>query len=227
MQQPLQHDTPLARLEAIQGQIAQVCHGCGRLPASVTLIAVSKTHNDMAIRPLLAAGHRQFGENRVQESLLKWPALKSDFPGVELHLIGPLQSNKVKEAVTLFDCIHTIDRPKIADAIAAELVRQFKPMKLFIQVNTGAEPQKAGIQPADAAAFVEHCRRNLALTISGLMCIPPLEEEAAVHFAWLAKLASELQLPELSMGMSSDFETAIEFGATLVRVGSSIFGSRN
>jgi PLP dependent protein len=190
------------------------------------LIAVSKTYEAAAILPVLEAGHRLFGENRVQEAQGKWPALRQTFPDIELHLIGPLQSNKAREAVALFDCIHTIDRPKIAEAVAAEMAKQSRQLKLFVQVNTGEEPQKAGIIPRETMAFVDMCRKQLNLNIAGLMCIPPVDEEPAVHFAFLAKLAREAGLPELSMGMSADFETAIRFGATYVRVGSAIFGSR-
>lgn len=215
------------RLAAVEARMAASAQAVHRDPASVTLIAVSKTFDAAEIRPALEAGHRTFGENRVQESQSKWPELKAAFPGVALHLIGPLQSNKAKEAVALFDAIHTIDRIKIAQAVSAEMDKQGKPLQLFIQVNTGAEPQKAGIAPAEAASFVRHCREDLRLQIFGLMCIPPVEEECAVHFAFLAKLAKELGIYGLSMGMSGDFETAIEFGATHVRVGSSVFGSRD
>ncbi|MEQ1697796.1 MAG: YggS family pyridoxal phosphate-dependent enzyme [Hyphomicrobiaceae bacterium] len=215
-----------SRLAAVNSRIIEVCKSAGRDPASVNLIAVSKTFGADAIRPVLEAGHRRFGENRVQESQAKWPDLKAEFPGVELHLIGPLQSNKAKEAVALFDAIHTIDRLKIAETVAAEMARQGKSLELFVEINTGMEPQKAGISPHDAQAFVAHCRDTLKLPVTGLMCIPPVEEEPAVHFAFLAKMARELDLPKLSMGMSSDYETAIEFGATHVRVGSSIFGHR-
>lgn len=214
------------RLAAVQSRIIEVCKSVSRDPASVNLIAVSKTFGPDDIRPVLQSGHRRFGENRVQESQAKWPGLKAEFPGVELHLIGPLQSNKAKEAVALFDAIHTIDRPKIAEAVAAEMSKQGKSLDLFVEINTGMESQKAGIAPQDAPAFITHCRDSLKLPIQGLMCIPPVEEEPAVHFAFLAKLARELNLPNLSMGMSSDFEAAIEFGATHVRVGSSIFGQR-
>lgn len=213
-------------LADVQARIAAAARNAGRDPASVNLIAVSKTFGQEHIRPVLDAGHRLFGENRVQEAKAKWPELRERYPETELHLIGPLQSNKTREAVALFDAIHTVDRPKIARAIAEEQARQQKRLKLFIEVNTGEEPQKAGILPRDAAGFVAHCRDELALEIAGLMCIPPLEEEPAVHFAFLAKLARDLALPELSMGMSGDFETAIGFGATYVRVGSAIFGSR-
>lgn len=214
------------RTHSVQNEIAQACRRAGRDPASVTLVVVSKTFGAEAIRPVLAAGHRVFGENRVQEAQAKWPALRAEFPGIELHLIGPLQSNKAKEAVALFDVIHTVDRKKIADVLAAEMARQGRRPAMFVQVNTGNELQKAGIAPEEAPEFVAYCRDTLGLPVGGLMCIPPVEEEAAVHFAFLAKLAKELGLPRLSMGMSSDFATAVEFGATHVRVGSSIFGGR-
>lgn len=215
-----------AALAAVQSRIAEAARAAGRDPAAVRLIAVSKTFDAPDIRPAIAAGQRLFGENRVQEAKGKWPALKAEFPDLELHLIGPLQSNKAKEAVALFDAIHSIDRPKIAKAIAAEMAAQGRRLELFVQVNTGEEPQKAGILPREAAAFVRLCREELKLPIAGLMCIPPVEEEPAVHFAFLEKLARELGLAGLSMGMSGDFETAVAFGATHVRVGSAIFGSR-
>lgn len=218
--------TPATALAEVQARIAATAREANRDPASVNLIAVSKTFEAEAIEPVLAAGQRLFGENRVQEAKSKWPALREKYSGVELHLIGPLQSNKAREAVQLFDIIHTIDRPKIAKAIAEEQARAGKSLKLFIEVNTGEEPQKAGIPPHEAATFLAYCR-ELGLNIRGLMCIPPVEEEAAVHFAFLAKLARDLNLPELSMGMSGDFEAAIAFGATYVRVGSAIFGSRH
>ena len=198
----------------------------GRAAGSVTLIAVSKTFGAEDIRPVLDAGHRDFGENKVQEAQGKWPALKEDYPDVRLHLIGPLQSNKAKDAVALFDAIHSIDRPKIARAVADEMAKQGRKLQLFLQVNTGEEPQKAGVMPREAAAFVAMCREDLKLDIAGLMCIPPVEEEPAVHFAFLEKLARETGVAGLSMGMSGDYETAIEFGATHVRVGSAIFGAR-
>ena len=219
-------DDAAGRLGEVETRVAIAARGARRDPADVKLVAVSKTFEAPAILPVLKAGHRLFGENRVQEAKAKWPALKTQFPDVELHLIGPLQSNKTKEAVELFDAIHSIDRPKIAHAIAEEMKRQGKRLPLFIQVNTGEEPQKAGVLPKDVAAFVARCRDELALDVAGLMCIPPVEEEAAVHFAFLAKLAGEQGLMGLSMGMSDDFETAIAFGATHVRVGSAIFGSR-
>ncbi len=198
----------------------------GRAAGSVTLIAVSKTFGAEDIRPVLDAGHRDFGENKVQEAQGKWPALKGDYPDVRLHLIGPLQSNKAKDAVALFDAIHSIDRPKIARAVADEMAKQGRKLQIFVQVNTGEEPQKAGVMPREAAAFVAMCREDLKLDIAGLMCIPPVEEEPAVHFAFLEKLARETGVAGLSMGMSGDYETAIEFGATHVRVGSAIFGAR-
>jgi len=219
-------DDAAARLREVETRIAIAARGAKREPEEVKLIAVSKTFEAPSILPLLKAGHRLYGENRVQEAKTKWPALKAQFPGVELHLIGPLQSNKAKEAVELFDAIHSIDRPKIAHAVAEEMRRQGRRLRLFVQVNTGEEPQKAGVAPKEAAALVALCLDELKLDVAGLMCIPPLEEEAAVHFAFLAKLARELGLEELSMGMSEDFETAIAFGATYVRVGSAIFGSR-
>ncbi|WP_295557387.1 YggS family pyridoxal phosphate-dependent enzyme [uncultured Hyphomicrobium sp.] len=224
MTNPALHSPPAALAE-IETRIAAAARETGRDPASVHLIAVTKTFGAEDIRPVLEAGHRLFGENRVQEAKSKWPELRTLYPGLTLHLIGPLQSNKAREAVELFDAIHTIDRPKIAKAIADELARQGKRLQLFIQVNTGEEPQKAGIAPKDTADFLAHCR-TLGLEIAGLMCIPPVEEDPAVHFAFLAKLAGDLGLSELSMGMSSDFETAAQFGATYVRVGSAIFGSR-
>jgi pyridoxal phosphate enzyme (YggS family) len=213
-------------LADVKARLAAAAREAGRDPASVHLIAVTKTFGPEAILPVLEAGHRLFGENRVQEAKAKWPELRGRFPDLALHLIGPLQSNKAREAVALFDAIHTVDRPKIAKAIADEQERQKKRLTLFVQVNTGEEPQKAGIPPQETAAFLAHCRNDLGLEIAGLMCIPPVEEEPAVHFAFLAKLAGDLGLPELSMGMSGDFETAAELGATYVRVGSAIFGAR-
>lgn len=220
------HETAPERLKRVRDEIVAAAGAAKRSPADVELIAVSKTFDMDAVRPVLAAGQRVFGENRVQEAERKWPVLKGEFPGVELHLIGPLQSNKVKDAVALFDVLHTIDREKIARAVAEEISRQQRTLRLFVQVNTGEEPQKAGVMPREAKAFVDFCRGDLQLPIVGLMCIPPVDEEPAVHFAFLAKLAKEAALPGLSMGMSSDFETAIAFGATHVRVGSAIFGDR-
>lgn len=198
----------------------------GRKADAVTLVAVSKTFSADDIRPVLEAGQRVFGENRVQEAEAKWPALRDDFQDIELHLIGPLQSNKAAEAVALFDVIETVDREKIAGALAAEMHRQNKTPKLYVQVNTGMEPQKAGIAPTQTVAFVERCRAEHGLTIEGLMCIPPADENPGPHFALLEKLAREAGVDKLSMGMSGDFETAIAFGATSVRVGSAIFGGR-
>lgn len=214
------------RLDAVRANIASAEKEAGRDPHDVTLIAVSKTFPADAIEPVLQAGQRIFGENRVQEALGKWPELKAAYPDAEVHLIGPLQSNKTKDAVALFDVIHTIDRPKIAETVAQECVRTGRRLQLFVQVNTGEEPQKAGVAPTEAADFVARCRNELALDICGLMCIPPQDEEAAVHFAFLAKLASELGLEKLSMGMSADFTSAIALGATHVRVGTAIFGVR-
>jgi hypothetical protein len=221
----MSHDAAKALAETL-ARMGEAARSSGRDPAGVELIAVTKTFAAGEIEPVLAAGHRVFGENRVQEAKAKWPALRQRYPGISLHLIGPLQSNKAREAVELFDAIHTIDRPKIARAIAGEMARQGRSPELFVQVNTGEEPQKAGIMPSEAEAFVRHCREDLTLAIAGLMCIPPVDEEPAVHFAFLAKLAREAGVSGLSMGMSGDYEAAIELGATHVRVGSAIFGAR-
>ena len=219
-------NTAQSRLVAVQSRIASAAKTAGRNAADVRLIAVSKTFDAPQIEPVLTAGQRIFGENRVQEAQAKWPDLKARYPGIELHLIGPLQSNKARVAVALFDVIHTIDRPKIAQVLAEEMKRQNRQLQLFVQVNTGEEEQKAGVAPVDLGALLEHCRGALKLEITGLMCIPPLDEEAAIHFAFLAKLAREHGVAGLSMGMSADFETAVRFGATHVRVGSAIFGGR-
>jgi PLP dependent protein len=192
----------------------------------VTLVAVSKTYDANHIRPVLEAGHRTFGENRVQEAKQKWPELRQQYSGIELHLIGPLQSNKAAEAVSLFDVIQTIDRPKIAEAIAKEVQRQSKPVQLYVQVNTGREAQKAGVVPEDLPAILNLMRNTLGLTVEGLMCIPPVDEPPAPHFQMLRKMAREHGLTKLSMGMSSDFAEAITEGATHVRIGSAIFGAR-
>jgi len=195
-------------------------------PAPAThLIAVSKTVPEAGIREALAAGQRRFGENRVQEAAAKFPALKSEYPDLELHLIGPLQTNKLREAATLFDVIQTLDRPRLADALAVERDKSGRCPRLFVQVNTGEEPQKAGVPPREAGALIAHAR-GLKLPLEGLMCIPPVDDDAAPHFALLLKLAREYDLPGLSMGMSGDFELAVRFGATHVRVGSAIFGAR-
>lgn len=214
------------RLAEVRAAIAEAAKIAKRDPAEIQLIAVSKTFGPDDIRPVIEAGQRVFGENRVQEAQSKWPALRAEYPDLKLHLIGLLQSNKAKEAVALFDAIHSIDREKIARAIAAEMAKQDRTLQLFVQVNTGEEPQKAGIMPREAKAFVAFCCDELKLPVSGLMCIPPVDEEPAVHFAFLQKLAREMNLPNLSMGMSSDFEAAIPFGATHLRVGSAIFGER-
>jgi pyridoxal phosphate enzyme (YggS family) len=213
-------------LKRVQGEVAAAIDAAGREAGSVELVAVSKTFDAAAVRPVIVAGQRVFGENRVQEAQHKWPSLRAEYPDVELHLIGPLQSNKAKDAVALFDAIHTIDRLKIAEIVAGEMAKQGRKLQLFVQVNTGEEPQKAGVPPREVKAFVDLCRDKLGLEIKGLMCIPPIDEEPAVHFAFLAKLAHQLGLAGLSMGMSSDFETAVAFGATHVRVGSAIFGNR-
>ena len=217
---------PAGRLAAVRGEIAAACREAERDPASVTLVAVSKTFDAAAIVPALGAGQRVFGENRVQEARAKWPALRDAFPDVELHLIGPLQSNKAKDAVALFDTIHTVDRPSICAALAKEIEKQNKRPLLFAEINTGAEPQKAGVLPEETDAFVRACRETYGLNLSGLMCIPPFTEAPAPHFALLRKIATRNGLTELSMGMSADFATAIQFGATHVRVGSAIFGER-
>lgn len=219
-------DPSVSHLCDVRNRIAAAAQGVKRETRDVTLIAVSKTFSANHVRPLLDAGHRDFGENRVQEAQGKWPELRAAYPGIKLHLIGPLQSNKAKEAVALFDVIHTIDREKIARAVADELAKQGRKLQLFVQVNTGEEPQKAGVMPRDTKAFVAMCCNQLKLGITGLMCIPPVDEEPAVHFAFLAKLAKECGVAGLSMGMSGDYETAIQFGATHVRVGSAIFGQR-
>ena len=218
-------------LSDVLGRIASAAGLAGRDASAITLVAVSKTFDADAIRPVLAAGHRVFGENRVQEAQGKWPGLRKDFAGIELHLIGPLQSNKAKEAVALFDVIESVDREKIASALAREIERFIAETggaapRLLVQVNTGAELQKAGVLPQDTKAFVTRCREVHGLNIEGLMCIPPFDEPPGPHFALLVKLAGELGLKTVSMGMSGDFEEAVMLGATHVRVGSAIFGAR-
>jgi pyridoxal phosphate enzyme (YggS family) len=210
----------------VEQEIARACKEARRDRASVTLIAVSKTFGADAISPIIAAGQRVFGENRVQEAKAKWPGLMTAYPGLVLHLIGPLQSNKAKEAVALFDAIHSVDRPSVCEALAKEIKSQGKNPELFVQLNTGEEPQKAGIAPGEADAFIASCREKYGLPISGLMCIPPVDEAPAPHFALTAKIAARNGLKNLSMGMSADFATAIQVGATHVRVGSAIFGHR-
>jgi PLP dependent protein len=213
-------------LALVEQEIVRACEDARRDRKSVTLIAVSKTFEAAAISPVIESGQRVFGENRVQEAKAKWPALISSYPGLALHLIGPLQSNKAKEAVALFDAIHSVDRTSICQALAKEIESQKKRPQLFVQINTGEEPQKAGIAPSDADAFIVACRETYGLEISGLMCIPPVNEAPAPHFALTAKIAARNGLQNLSMGMSADFATAIQFGATHVRVGSAIFGHR-
>jgi pyridoxal phosphate enzyme (YggS family) len=213
-------------LEEVRRAIADAAKAADRDPAAVTLIAVGKVQPVEKLEAALAAGQRVFGENRVQEAKAKFPELRERYPDIELHLIGPLQTNKVKDAVALFDVIETVDRPKLVQALAEEMRKQNRALRCFVEVNTGAEPQKAGILPQDVAAFVESCRADYGLPISGLMCIPPANEEPALHFALLADLAKRLDLPVISMGMSGDFETAVRFGATHVRVGTAIFGAR-
>jgi PLP dependent protein len=213
-------------LAAVEEAVVRACKEARRDRASVTLIAVSKTFAADAIEPVIKAGQRVFGENRVQEAKSKWPGLMSAYPGMAVHLIGPLQSNKAKEAVALFDAIHSVDRPSICEALAREFGSQMRRPQLFVQLNTGEEPQKAGIAPADADSFIASCREKYGLPISGLMCIPPLDDAPAPHFALTAKIAARNGLQNLSMGMSADFTTAIALGATHVRVGSAIFGHR-
>ncbi len=218
--------TTQEQLAQVRAEIAVACKAAGRAPDAVTLIAVSKTFGAEAIEPVIRAGQRVFGENRVQEAKAKWPALRDIHPGIALHLIGPLQSNKAKDAVALFDAIHSVDRPSIAEALAKEIARQGRHPQLFVEINTGAEPQKAGVLPQEADAFIRTCRGGHGLKIAGLMCIPPLEEAPAPHFALTAKIAARNGLSLLSMGMSADFATAITFGATHVRIGTAIFGGR-
>ena len=213
-------------LATVEQDIARACREAMRERASVTLIAVSKTFDAGAIAPVIMAGQRVFGENRVQEAKAKWPGLMADYPGIALHLIGPLQSNKAKEAVALFDAIHSVDRPSICEALAKEIDLQKRRPELFVQLNTGEEPQKPGVAPDDADAFIAACRDKYGLSISGLMCIPPVNDAPAPHFALTAKIAARNGLKNLSMGMSADFAIAIQFGATHVRVGSAIFGAR-
>jgi hypothetical protein len=213
-------------LEEVRRKIAHAARSTGRDAASIELIAVSKTFDAAAIEPLLLAGQRVFGENRVQEASRKWPPLKALYPDIVLHLIGPLQSNKAAEAVALFDVIQTVDREKVARAIQAEMRRQSRTLRLFVQVNIGEESQKAGIAPRDADSFVAFCQKDLGLVIDGLMCIPPADADPAPYFALLAEIAHRNSLANLSMGMSADYPLAIARGATHVRVGSAIFGSR-
>jgi pyridoxal phosphate enzyme (YggS family) len=215
------------RLALVRHEIALAAEAAGRAPHAVNLVAVTKTVAAPVIAEAIAAGQRCFGENRVQEAHAKWPALKERQADIELHLVGPLQTNKVREAVALFDVIETVDRPKLARALAEEMMRSGKRPRLFVQVNTGEESQKAGVVPSEAETFIALCRDTFGLTIEGLMCIPPLDEEPAMHFALLAKIAEKAGVSELSMGMSGDFARAISFGATYVRIGTAIFGPRD
>jgi len=213
-------------LAAVEEAVARACKEARRDRASVTLVAVSKTFDADAIEPVILAGQRVFGENRVQEAKTKWPGLMPAYPGISLHLIGPLQSNKAKEAVALFDTIHSVDRPSLCEALAREFRSQTRRPQLFVQLNTGEEPQKAGVAPAEVDSFIASCREQYGLPISGLMCIPPVDEAPAPHFALTAKIAARNGLANLSMGMSADFAIAIQMGATHIRVGSAIFGYR-
>jgi hypothetical protein len=213
-------------LAKVRGEIACACVQAGRDPATVTLVAIAKTFGAAAVEPVIAQGQRVFGENRVQEAKAKWPPLRERYGGLELHLVGPLQSNKAKEAVAMFEAIHSLDRPSLAEALAKEIAKQGRKPALFIELNTGAEPQKSGVLPEQADGFVAACRNRYALEIAGLMCLPPAGEAPAPHFALTAKIARRNGLAFLSMGMSADFPIAIQFGATHVRVGTAIFGER-
>jgi PLP dependent protein len=226
MSQTLSADAIAANLRDVRGRIDKAAARAGRNAADVTLIAVTKTHDERAVEAALAAGQLAFGENRVQEAKAKYPPLKAAHPKLELHLIGPLQSNKVRDAVALFDAIHALDRESLAETLSTELRRIGRTVKLFVQVNTGEEAQKAGVAPREALRFIETCRTKHHLTISGLMCIPPIDDDPAPHFALLLKLARDARVSELSMGMSDDYETATRLGATHVRVGTAIFGRR-
>jgi pyridoxal phosphate enzyme (YggS family) len=217
-------ETPLTK---VRDQIARACADARRDPAAVTLVAISKTFGANAIEPVIAAGQRVFGENRVQEAKAKWPPLKERHGGIELHLVGALQSNKAKDAVALFDAIHSLDRPSLAEALAKEISKQGRRPTLFVEVNTGGEAQKSGVLPEETDAFVKACRERYGLQVAGLMCLPPVDEPPAPHFALTAKIARRNNLPLLSMGMSADFPIAIAFGATHVRVGTAIFGERS
>ena len=215
------------RFREVQEQVARAARASGRNPGDVTLVVASKTQGSEKIEPLLREGHFVFGENRVQEAMGKWPALKAEFPKVELRLIGPLQSNKARDAVRLFDVIETIDRPKLARAVADEISRQGRAPKLYVEVNTGDENQKAGVSPRDADAFISRCREEFGLTIDGLMCVPPVGEQASPHFALLGVIAKRNGIHDLSMGMTADYPLAIQLGATHVRIGSAVFGPRD
>ena len=215
-----------ARLADVEARIAEAARDAGRAARDITLVAIAKLHGEARIVPALEAGHRVFGENRVQEAEAKWPALKARYRDVALHLVGPLQTNKARNAIALFDVIETVDRPKLARKLAGEMDRAGKRPSCFIEVNTGEEAQKAGVLPADADAFVALCRDALDLPIVGLMCIPPFDDEPSLHFALLADIAARNGLDRISMGMTADFDIAVRFGATHVRVGTAIFGER-
>lgn len=223
MSEPL---SPAAGLAALRERIAHAARKAGRNPERICLIGVSKVHGPERITPVLDAGLRDCGENRVQEALAKWPALKQRYPDLRLHLVGPLQTNKLRDALGLFDVIHSLDRPKLARKLAEVRDRGSTLPELFIQVNTGEEPQKSGVRPGEADEFIRYCREELHLPVIGLMCLPPVDEEPALHFALLAKLAGRNGLSGLSMGMSDDFETAIALGATHIRIGTALFGPR-
>ncbi len=222
----MSEDQIARRFEAVKAQVAQAERDMGRAPGSVALVAVSKLFGAEAILPVLEAGHRRFGENYVQEARAKWPALRERFDDVALHLIGPLQSNKAKEAVALFDVIETLDRESLAKELAREIAKQGRTPRLLVQVNTGEEPQKGGVTPAEVDAFIAACRERHGLRVEGLMCIPPAEQPPSAHFALLAQIARRNGLATLSMGMSGDYAAAIQLGATHVRIGSAIFGQR-
>ena len=219
-------ETIAANLADVRAKIAKAARAANRDPAAITLIAVAKMHDEEAVQTALAAGQTAFGENRVQEAKAKYPALKAAHPALDLHLIGPLQTNKARDALALFDAIHTLDRESLAETLGPEIKRAGSAPKLFVQVNTGEEPQKTGVAPKDALAFIARCREHHGLPVTGLMCIPPAEDPPAPHFALLVKLAREAGVSNLSMGMSGDYETAIRLGATHVRVGTAIFGAR-
>jgi pyridoxal phosphate enzyme (YggS family) len=219
-------NNPVEGLRLVQDSIRRAAGDYDRDPSDITLVAVSKTFPVEDIEPVLAAGQRIFGENYVQEAKAKWPVLRERYPDVELHMIGPLQSNKAKEAVELFDVIHTLDRPSLAEALAKEIAKSGRKPRLLVQVNTGEEPQKGGVIPTEVDDFIEACRTRYGLEIEGLMCIPPAEDPPSPHFALLNTIAKRHGLKTLSMGMSADFDAAIQLGATHVRVGSAIFGNR-
>jgi pyridoxal phosphate enzyme (YggS family) len=220
------NDSIESRLAAVRREIADTCRAAGRDPAGVTLVAVSKTFGADAVEAAIRAGQRVFGENRVQEAKAKWPALQARHPGIELHLVGPLQSNKAREAVALFDAIHSVDRPSLAEALAKEIARAGRSPRLLVEINTGGEPQKSGVLPENADEFIKACRETYGLSIAGLMCLPPANEPPAPHFALTAKIARRNEVNQLSMGMTADFQAAIEMGATHVRIGTAIFGER-